>query len=87
METGNEALLRDMLEWLAKASQPYETVMDAWRTSCPRLSIWEDAVDRGLVQREYRAGRATVRITDAGRDFLTRTAASLTPDQKVATQH
>jgi DNA-binding transcriptional LysR family regulator len=40
--------------------------MEAWRTSCPRLTIWEDAVDRGLVVR----GGTTVEITPAGRALL-----------------
>ena len=24
--------------------------MEAWRSSCPRHSVWEDAVDEGLVR-------------------------------------
>ena len=32
------------------------STMEVWRTSCPRLSIWEDAVDDGLVR--VRAGQA-----------------------------
>jgi hypothetical protein len=45
--------------------------MDAWRTSCPRLTIWEDAVDLKLVSRPNRgvAGLA-VSVTSAGREFL-----------------
>jgi len=44
--------------------------MDAWRTSCPRLPVWEDAVDGGLVER-VRAGEKTlVQLTGAGRDLL-----------------
>lgn len=41
-------------------------VLDAWRTSCPRLTVWEDAVDAGLVS--LRDG--TVRATEAGRRAL-----------------
>ena len=65
-----DALLLDMLAWLAHEPRPYDEVMDAWRTSCPRLTVWEDANELDLVE-QTRAGRATlVRITPAGRAFL-----------------
>jgi hypothetical protein len=57
-----EALILDLLEWLVQGQQSYDQVMDAWRTSCPRLPVWEDANDRGLVQTD----RSTVRITPLG---------------------
>jgi hypothetical protein len=67
-----DALLVDMLAWLAHDERPYAEVMDAWRTSCPRLTVWEDAVERGLVE-QARSGRMRiVRITPAGRAFLAR---------------
>lgn len=47
-----EPLILDMLEWIARSPRAYGDVMDAWRTSCPRLTVWEDACDRGLVRRE-----------------------------------
>ena len=46
--------------------------MDAWRTSCPRLTIWEDAVDLGYLRRETVAGVAMVAVTPAGREVLRR---------------
>jgi len=58
-----ESLILDLLEWLVKRDRSYEEVMDAWRTSCPRLPVWEDANDRGLVMREEVNGRCIVRIT------------------------
>jgi hypothetical protein len=61
-----EDLILDLLEWLAMGDRGYAEVMDAWRTSCPRLPVWEDANDRGLVVRE----EATVRITPLGRALL-----------------
>ncbi|MCP5368182.1 MAG: hypothetical protein H6907_04025 [Hyphomicrobiales bacterium] len=64
----NEALIADLVAWVADAPRPYDEVMAAWRTSCPRLTIWEDAVDHGLVHRH--AGE--VAVTDAGRRFLER---------------
>jgi hypothetical protein len=45
--------------------------MEAWRTSCPRLTVWEDTVDRGFVLRgEVNGAGRVIAITQAGRDFL-----------------
>jgi hypothetical protein len=65
-----ESLILDLLEWLATADRSYEEVMDAWRTSCPKLPVWEEANDRGLVIREDVNGRCVVRITSLGCDLL-----------------
>src|SRR5207248_8806967 len=40
-------LTRDLLDWIASTPRTYRETMEAWRTSCPRLSIWEDAVGDG----------------------------------------
>ncbi len=72
MASANEALILDLVEWIAVQPRFYDDVMAAWRTSCPQLTIWEDAVDRKLVIREHRHGiGATVQITPAGRALLT----------------
>jgi hypothetical protein len=71
MSSNIEALVLDLVEWVAKKPRPYEEVMDAWRTSCPRLTVWEDAVDRGLVQGQAgRSGGIDVIATDEGRALL-----------------
>ena len=46
-----EPLLVDLVEFVAREERPYLEVMDAWRTSCPRLPVWEEANARGLVTR------------------------------------
>jgi hypothetical protein len=61
-----DALILDLLEWVAKGERSYEEVMDAWRTSCPKLPVWEDANDLGLVASEEAKGRWIVRITPLG---------------------
>jgi hypothetical protein len=66
----NKALVLDLIEWVAAQPRAYADVMDAWRTSCPRLPVWEDAVDHGFVRRVARAGGAMVEATPAGRAFL-----------------
>ena len=65
-----EALILDLLDWLTVRDRTYEEVMDAWRTSCPRLPVWEDANDHGLVCIENKNGRSSVRVTPAGFDLL-----------------
>jgi hypothetical protein len=51
-----EPLILDLLEWLARAPRPYSEVMEAWRTSCPRLPVWEEANSRGFVERRHAEG-------------------------------
>jgi D-3-phosphoglycerate dehydrogenase / 2-oxoglutarate reductase len=62
-----ETLLLDLLEWLGARPRPYAEVMDAWRTSCPRLPVWEEATDRGYVVRRFVAGHGTlITLSPAG---------------------
>jgi hypothetical protein len=72
VDTVVEALIRDLLAWLAKGERDYGEVMDAWRTLCPKLPVWEDANDLGLIALERANGRTVVRITSAGLAFLDR---------------
>ncbi len=65
-----ESLLLDLLEWLAQRDRSYDEVMAAWRTSCPRLPVWEEANDRALVLQQEVNGRSIVRITPAGLALL-----------------
>ena len=67
-----DALILDLLEFVANGERSYAEVMEAWRTSCPRLPVWEDATDRGLIARESINGRSMVRITSSGLALLTR---------------
>jgi len=69
-DTVVESLILDLLEWIAKHDRTYEEVMDAWRTSCPKLPVWEDASDRGLVTLDVQSGRKLVKLTPAGIIFL-----------------
>jgi len=71
-DTVMEALILDLLKWLAARQRSYEEVMEAWRTSCPKLTVWEDANDRGLVMREEINGRCIVGVSPSGRAFLDR---------------
>jgi hypothetical protein len=71
LDLENKSLILDLCEWVAARPRTYSEVMDAWRTSCPRLPIWEDATDLGLVGCESLDGRGTiVRVTAVGEAFL-----------------
>lgn len=61
------ALVAQLLEWLDARPRTHAETMDAWRTSCPRLPVWEDAVDDGLVRID---AAGIVRLTQAGRARL-----------------
>ncbi len=72
-----DPLVMDLVQFVAKTPRPYDEVIDAWRTSCPRLTVWEDAIDRGYIVRRRDADKSlVVAATNAGIDFL-RTAGRL----------
>lgn len=72
-----EPLILDLVEWVARHPRPYAEVLDAWRTSCPRLTVWEDASERGLVTcAPDTTGTLMVAATEAGRAVI---AARLSP--------
>jgi hypothetical protein len=66
-----DPLILDLLEWIGHEPRSYADVIDAWRTSCPRLTVWEDAMDRGFAAREHGRGREVmIGLTEAGAAFL-----------------
>jgi hypothetical protein len=65
-----ESLILDLLEWVGRRERNYEDVMDAWRTSCPRLPVWEEANDRKLLTIVHLDGRSIIQLTPAGRSLL-----------------
>jgi hypothetical protein len=64
--TQNGALTRDLLLWIEAEPRTYSQTMDAWRTHCPRLSVWEDALIAGLV----RVRGSNVTVTPRGQAVL-----------------
>jgi hypothetical protein len=65
-----ENLILDLLEWVGRQPRTYQETMDAWRTSCPRLPVWEDANDRSLVETTPANGHSLVRLTPDGLALL-----------------
>ena len=66
LERQNAALTLQLLEWLAAAPRTYAEALDTWRSSCPRHTIWEDALAAGLVEEVA----ATLALTPKGRKAL-----------------
>ena len=62
--------LLEFLRWVGVARRSYDETMDAWRTSCPRLSVWEDASIAGYVVLERVGDASVVVLTDEGRGIV-----------------
>lgn len=66
-----DALVLDLLEWIGAQERPYAEVLDAWRTSCPRLPVWEEANARGFITQRHHPGVGSfVSVSPSGRRWL-----------------
>jgi D-3-phosphoglycerate dehydrogenase len=75
-----DALILDLLEWIGTGSRPYAEVMEAWRTSCPRLPVWEEANRLGFIEHVHERGQpATVALSRLGSAHLQRHRTGATP--------
>jgi trans-aconitate 2-methyltransferase len=71
MSENVDDLILDLLEWIGPGQRGYLEVMDVWRTSCPRLPVWEEANDRGFVERHHVSGQGqVVRVSALGASHL-----------------
>jgi hypothetical protein len=71
MSDSVDALVLDLLEWIGASPRPYADVIEAWRTSCPRLPVWEEANARGFVTQQHLQGvGAFVSVSASGRQWL-----------------
>ncbi len=70
-ETVLDTLILDLLEWVGREPRPYSEVLDVWKTSCPRLPVWEDANDRGFIARRRAPGsEPMISLSPAGARHL-----------------
>jgi D-3-phosphoglycerate dehydrogenase / 2-oxoglutarate reductase len=66
-----DSLVLDLLEWIGAEPRPYAEVLEAWRTSCPQLPVWEEANARGFIKRHRSiAGVPLVSVTASGAHHL-----------------
>ena len=63
-------LTREFLAWISSRPRTYAETMEAWRTTCPRHSVWEDALIDGLIQFEDAMNESKVTLTPRGRSIL-----------------
>lgn len=72
MAEAENALMAEFLTWISARPRTYAEAMQAWRSSCPQHTVWEDALAEGLVQVEsdgtLRQSRVT--LTPRGRRLL-----------------
>lgn len=64
------AQTRELLAWIDREPRTYAEAVDVWRTSCPRLSVWEDAIADGLVDVSRSGAESSVVVTVRGRAAL-----------------
>ncbi len=70
-DVGVDSLILDLLEWVCADTRTYADALDTWRTSCPRLPVWEEAHDRGFLVRRVIPGAGPCEtLTASGRTFL-----------------
>ena len=69
-----------LLAWIAELPRTYAETLDVWKTSCPRLAVWEDA----LADRLVRVVRGRVVLTAAGAEVA---AAGIQGDRRAADVH
>ncbi len=66
-----DGLILDLLEWIGKGGRPYSEVMEAWRTSCPRLPVWEEANRLGFLDQRHDTLRGTtIHVSVLGLEHL-----------------
>ena len=44
--------MREFLSWVSARRRTYAEAMEAWRSTCPRLTVWEDALLGDLIHIE-----------------------------------
>jgi hypothetical protein len=73
MESTVQTLIVDLLEWIGPTPRSYAEVQDVWRTSCPKLPVWEDAVDARFLDSWFESGRGRlVAVSASGIELLRR---------------
>src|ERR1700733_13678883 len=77
--SASSLLMIQFLAWVADRPRTYSQTMDAWRSTCPRLSVWEDAIIDGLVRLDNGTDRA-VELTRRGRTALKKAQMPLCPE-------
>ena len=72
MSTQVSHLTLELLTWIAEGRRTYGQTMEAWRSTCPGQTVWEDAILAGLVKvtPNGRLADSAVVLTESGRSFV-----------------
>ena len=66
-----ESLVMDLVDWIGNEPRPYAEVMEAWRTSCPGLPVWEEANRRGFLRQFHKPDSPSmVELSESGKTLL-----------------
>jgi DNA-binding MarR family transcriptional regulator len=80
MQNSVARLQLEFLLWVSTdPPRSYRQVMEAWRSTCPRISIWEESLMDGLIEivpEDNGEREQLVILTPAGRQLLSRSAPS-----------
>lgn len=81
MQESVSVLTLEFLTWVSSRPRTYAQAMEAWRTTCPRHSVWEDAMLGGLIQLESGTtiNQSKVTLTPLGRAILDRNSSRQSP--------
>jgi hypothetical protein len=85
MSDSPSLIMIQFLSWVADRPRSYAQTMEAWRTSCPRLSVWEDAVIEDLVRID--GGHRAVTLTPRGHAVLRKSQAGQAPAASERRRH
>jgi len=72
MKGMTDATTLELLDFVSRRPRTYDETMDAWRSHCPRLLVWEDALLAGLVSVVRSEGGSRVELTPSGKAALRR---------------
>jgi hypothetical protein len=72
MSEPSSLLMMEFLAWVGSRQRTYAEAMDAWRSTCPRHTVWEDALIEGLIRVEGRGTQqqSEVILTPRGKAIL-----------------
>ena len=71
-ELSRDLLMLEFLSWISSRRRTYAEAMNAWQSTCPRHTIWEDAMIDGYIEikRQERISDPEVTLTMRGRALL-----------------
>jgi hypothetical protein len=76
-------LTLEFLAWVSSRHRTYAEAMEAWQTTCPRHTVWEDALIEGFIRVESRDHQCEVILTARGRAMLEESSKAGRPERQM----